>query len=320
MALGRVARGLGVSAAGLAIFLTASPASAGFRVEKRLPLEPGGRFVLNTPLGSASIRGVPEDGARVVVTSDRDDVEERFAIRLDAKPGEVAVSVKRTSMLPRWDDVSLHFEIEVPRRTAVRLVTSGGSLAAESLDADVELRTSGGAIRAGDLGGSLAAATSGGAIDASGVKGSASLETSGGSVSASKIGGVLRASTSGGSIEVDDAASDLEGKTSGGPIRVSGARGRVVVSTSGGAIRVAFAHGNAQGGVLRTLGGSIRVALDPSVKLEIDASTSAGVVTSEVPLAARGSAASDELHGTLNGGGNRLVLETSAGSIRIEPL
>jgi hypothetical protein len=60
------------------------------------------------------------------------------------------------------------------------------------------------------------------------------------------------------------------------------------------------------------------VTLDPSVGLEIDASTSGGSVTSDLPITLRGEADKHSLRGSLGGGGERLVLRASGGPIRIQ--
>ena len=63
-------------------------------------------------------------------------------------------------------------------------------------------------------------------------------------------------------------------------------------------------------------GGSITVLTPSSAALTIDAETSAGGIRSDLPIS-RLSADEDSLKGTLNGGGTKLVLRRSAGSIEI---
>ena len=53
----------------------ASVSAADFRLERELALAPGGTFVLDSDAGSIDIRGTDRSGARVLVTSSRDDIE-----------------------------------------------------------------------------------------------------------------------------------------------------------------------------------------------------------------------------------------------------
>jgi DUF4097 and DUF4098 domain-containing protein YvlB len=108
--------------------------------------------------------------------------------------------------------------------------------------------------------------------------------------------------------------------TSGGDVRVEEATGRVDAHTSGGDVEVTFTRGNARGGQIETSGGTIRVALDPSVNLNLDASASGGDLTSDLPLRVSGRISHSSLHGTLGSGGETLRLHTSGGDIHIRGL
>ena len=68
----------------------------------------------------------------------------------------------------------------------------------------------------------------------------------------------------------------------------------------------------------RRSGGGITVSLDPSAALEIDAASSGGSVTVDLPLTVQGKLSRNAVRGTLGGGGELLKLRTSGGGIRIE--
>lgn len=126
--------------------------------------------------------------------------------------------------------------------------------------------------------------------------------------------------TSGGHIEVSALEGPLRAHTSGGHIRIERVSGRVEAHTSGGSVRARFDRGNTHGGVLETSGGSIHVALDPAVNLELDASTSGGHVASDIPIKVVGRISGRSLRGTLGSGGELLKLHTSGGSIHLGSL
>jgi hypothetical protein len=277
-------------------------AQARSRIEKNLKLEPRGRFVLESEVGSVTLTGTSSSGAHVVITSSREDLESLYDINFEEGSGSASVILRRRDHFGWRNHGSVHFEVEVPSQTQTEIRTGGGSIGLSNLRGDSELRTSGGAIEISGLSGKLDAKTSGGSIHLQEVDGDARVDTSGGSIEASSIDGSLNA------------------HTSGGPIRVDRVTGYVKAETSGGPISVNFGRGNTHGGVLDTSGGSIEVELDRSANLEIDASTSGGSVISDLPIRVVGKISSSSLHGSLGSGGETLRLHTSGGSIHIRAL
>jgi DUF4097 and DUF4098 domain-containing protein YvlB len=286
----------------LAIAALATLAQASSHIERNLKLEPKGRFVLESDVGSVTLTGASSSGARVVITSDREDLESLYNINFEESPGSASVIVRRKDHWGWREHASVHFEIEVPSQTQTEIRTGGGSIGLSNLRGDSELKTSGGSIEVSGLSGKLEAKTSGGSIRLQEVDGDARVDTSGGRIEAASIDGSLNAHTSGGSIRIDRVTGYVEAETSGGPISVN------------------FGRGNTRGGALETSGGSIEVELDRSANLEIDASTSGGSVTSDLPIRVVGKISSSSLHGSLGSGGETLRLHTSGGSIHIRAL
>jgi Toastrack DUF4097 len=279
-------------------------------IDRKLKLAPGGQFELYAFGGSVSVMGSDESGVDVAITSTRDDIERDIDFEFQESPGEVKVQAKPRNPLdfffaglgPSW----LHYDIRVPKNTTVIIGTSGGGIKAFALDGDTSLHTSGGSIEAVQVTGHLRASTSGGGIHANAIHGAAELYTSGGGIEADAIDGSLRAFTS------------------GGWVHINGVSGRVDAHTSGGSIQAVFAKGNSGGGSLSTSGGGIEVKIDPAANLDIDASTSGGVVDSDLPLRETNEFGHwhghHALHGTLGSGGAALQLHTSGGSIRLSAL
>jgi hypothetical protein len=284
------------------LILTA-PTWADSQLTKTLKLDPNGRFVLDAGDGSVTVMGSDQPGAIVVVTSNRDDVQDRVDFNFEENPGMVRLTAHRRS----WHLFDFFFErlsykIRVPKTTTLEIKTGGGGVTIYSMSGDADLTTSGGFIEVSHLQGMLHAHTSGGHIKVEQIQGDADLETSGGGIEANSVDGRLVANTGGGSIHIDQVA------------------GRVDAHTSGGSIGATFRKGNPHGGLIETSGGSIYVKIDPSVNLEVDASTSGGSVHSTVPLRVVGTASRSALRGTLGSGGELLRLHTSGGSVLISAL
>jgi len=278
------------------------PTLADSRIEKTLSLAPGGRFVLDADSGSVSVAGSDQSGANIVITSNRDDLQNLFEFKFEEDAGAVRVRAERRSSWGWFDSLNLHYEIRVPKSVTLDIKTGGGGIELSSIAGDAELKTSGGSIQVSGLTGKLHAQTSGGHVRAEEVQGDADLETSGGGIEADAVDGALTARTSGGSIHIE---------------RVTG---RVEAHTSGGGITAVLSKKNAHGGALETSGGSISASVDPAANLEIEASTSGGHVSSDLPIRVSGSISSHSLHGSLGNGGETLLLHTSGGSIHLAAL
>jgi len=301
--------------------LLAAPALSETRIEKNFDLAPGGRLIVDTEAGSVTVTGGSGSECRVLITSSREDLDDKIDFSFEQSAGEVRIIGKRKgkNWLGNWSfKGKLLIAIEVPERTEVDLDTSGGSLDVESLEGDVRLDTSGGGIRVTRVRGEVLADTSGGGITIREIVGDVNADTSGGGIHIEDVDGAVRADTSGGGITIRDVTGDLVADTSGGSIDVSGAGGKVEGDTSGGSIDVEFVAGNFEGGSLSTSGGGIRVTLDADASLELDASTSGGTVRSDLPITVRGVIDKHSLKGTLGGGGATLKLRASGGGIRIQ--
>jgi DUF4097 and DUF4098 domain-containing protein YvlB len=313
-----------VAAALGGLILLAPAVRSETRIEREFDMSPGARFELDTSSGSVVVRGVSGSRARVVITSNRDDIETLYDFEWDVSDEGVKIDVDKKGRVSSWFSWTrgsgLHFEIDVPRQTEVDIDTAGGSIEVQEIEGRATLDTSGGAITARSIGGKVLADTSGGSIVIEDVDGDASADTSGGSVEISKVRGNVLADTSGGSIRIDDVSGDIRADTSGGGIRIRGAGGEVRADTSGGGVTVEFVAGNSAGGRISSSGGGVRVRIDPSVNLDVDASSSGGSVESDVPVTVEGRASRSTLRGRIGSGGALLHLRSSGGPVRIEPL
>ncbi len=293
-------------------------AFADYRSEKTLKLAPGGRFVIDSSVGSVTITGSSESGARIEITSNRDDLNEMFNFDFEESPREARVIARKKSSFHWPNHLRVHFDVRVPAETQVDVKTGGGSVEIYRLRRDADLSTSGGSIKVEDLTANLRAHTSGGSVKLREVTGNAKVDTSGGSIEGDTLAGTLDARTSGGSVRLDKVAGDLLAHTSGGSIRIEEAGGKVDARTSGGSVEVAFAKGNARGGELETSGGGIRVGLDPSVNLDLEAEASSGKVISDLPVQVIGAISTSRVHGKIGSGGETLRVHSDGGPIHIE--
>lgn len=284
--------------------LLAAPVSAEFRRQQKLALAPGGELVVDAAGGSVTVTGGATDGATVVITSTRDDIEERYSFELTSEPGRARVISRRRGGWFQWNDRNnsgkLHFDVRVPRETRVDLKSSGGGIRVSGLKGNARVHSSGGGLRIADIVGNIDADSSGGGVEVKQVRGN------------------VRVSSSGGGVDVAQVSGSVDAESSGGGVHVDGVGGRVTAESSGGSVSAVFAEGNAAGGSLSSSGGGVRVTLARDMRLSIDASSSGGSVRCELPVQPLGKQTRTSLRGDLNGGGSVLKLRSSGGGIRIE--
>lgn len=293
---------LGVCVAGLALMALAVPAMAESRIEKNLDLAPGGQFTLESDSGSVTVTGASRQGAHIVITSDKNDLNDELEFTFTSNAGVASVTARRKHDSFWSHSISAHFEIEVPTQTRTEIHTGGGPISVSGLKGQSELKTSGGPIDVMGLNGNLEAYTSGGPIHIREVTGDAQIATSGGPIEVEELEGTLKAHTSGGGIRINRVSGYVEAKTSGGPIHAT------------------YSPGNTHGGDLDTSGGSIDVAIDRSANLNLDAETSGGSVSSDLPVRVVGTVSHTHMQGAIGSGGEALHLRTSGGSIHVRAL
>lgn len=144
------------------------------------------------------------------------------------------------------------------------------------------------------------------------------LHTSGGSIDIEDLLGDVDARTSGGSVNVGNITGRVDLHTSGGSIKTEAIVGPLDAHTSGGSIRATFAAQLTEDAELNTSGGSITAYLKSDVAVDLDASTSGGRVKTDFDV--NGRIKKQSIRGEINGGGPRLKLHTSGGSVSVRSL
>ncbi len=224
--------------------------------------------------------------------------------------------------------------------------TSGGSIQIGDVTGDAEADTSGGRIMIGNVGGDMLADTSGGNITVGQGSGRVQLDTSGGTIRAAWAVGPVIADTSGGNIYLEGSETSVEADTSGGNIEIERSGGSVTADTSGGSITIRQAVGpiraDTAGGridaelasyagsrdasvELETAGGDVTVRIpgDHSASIVADLEVSRRArgdyrIYTDFPLTINEDDNGDIIgRGDINGGGDRIYLETVNSDIHI---
>jgi len=129
----------------------------------------------------------------------------------------------------------------------------------------------------------------------------------------------LKISTVNGSLEASHLEGDMRLSSVNGSIKVDSATGSVRASTTNGRIQVQLDEVTADEDLdFSTTNGSIRVQLPADIQADLKARTVNGSIESDLPVEVTGHLNRRRLEGTINGGGAKLNLSTTNGSIRLE--
>jgi hypothetical protein len=287
--------------------LSTLPTAAAERLEhKALPAASGGTLTFKTVVGAIDIKTHDKDeviydaevkpGSRWLGGSS--GAIDKLEFAYESSGGDVKIFMKwKDDDRPRSVNLNARHTLLIPARYNLDVHTAGGKIEGSDINGKVAAHTSGGSIRFGKVNGEVKARTSGGSITLEDIKGDADVSTSGGGIKIGKVAGDVAANTSGGSITVGEVTGEMKGHTSGGSINAEVAR-QISESLE-----------------LSTSGGSINLSVPDDFKADLNASTSGGRVECELPL--QGTVKRNSVHGKVNGGGPKVTLSTSGGSIKV---
>ena len=158
--------------------------------------------------------------------------------------------------------------------------------------------------------------TSNGRIELVGIEGSGRLETSNGEISLDDVKGDFDGGTSNGRIDIDTLEGSVELDTSNGAVSVRDAKGEFELETSNG--RISFSGELVAGGNNRlvTSNGQVDVELEGTPSVRIEAATSTGEITTDLPLKIE-SVSKNRLVGTIGDAEADLYVSTSNGDVDI---
>jgi len=326
-----------VSGREAALLLWLVTASAGLaateeQINRRFAVQPGGTLVVEVDFGSIKVSTnatseVVVDVWRKVKRKTK-AAEEAFlkesAVQFTQEGATVTVRSHRES---RRDWSSLwsggtttegRYTITVPAQFNAQLKTGGGGITVIDLTGEVKAHTGGGGLSMARVQGPLAGDTGGGGVEATDCEGTIQLSTGGGEARVRGGGGSLELRTGGGGIGAREFDGPVRLQTGGGDLTVEQVTGEINGSTGGGSIRAVLPSEIAADVKLSTGGGGITVSVPTTAAFNLDAKTSGGGVSADLAVTVVGNMEHGRLEGSVNGGGNPMVLRSGGGSIRVK--
>jgi DUF4097 and DUF4098 domain-containing protein YvlB len=302
--------------------------AAGSFIRKSFNVAPGGKLTIHADRGSIDVKSSGTDKVEIEVTREPGrgaaaDILEKHQVTFNQEGNDVIVEARMPGQKLGWlrgNNLKVHYAVTVPAKYNVNLKSSGGSITVIDLEGDARSETSGGSLTFGQIKGPVYGRTSGGSVHVKGATRDVDVETSGGGIQVGDAGGNVMAHTSGGSIRIGDVKGAVSAGTSGGGIEVNSAAGPVNAHTSGGSIHAAISEQPKGACTFETSGGGIEVKMASNIAADLEAQTSGGSVSTEFPVTVQGELKKNHLHSKLNGGGPKITLGTSGGSIRIKKI
>lgn len=199
-------------------------------------------------------------------------------------------------------NVSVDYKLWIPAAASVEVKSVSGNVDLDSLGGAVKAKVVSGSIGLRKAASGAELTTVSGELTLEDVIGNVYLKTVSGDIEAVRIKGSIEAGSVSGGIELND---------------VSGAAGVSAKTVSGNVVY--------QGGIedkgrysLKSHSGDVRMSLPTEAKFAFDAETFSGVVDSDFKIEVSGKISPREVHGTINGGGAEVRLETFSGSIDLK--
>ncbi|RKU32929.1 hypothetical protein C6499_02265 [Candidatus Poribacteria bacterium] len=318
-------------------------------IAETFPVAAGGKLTIDADCGGIDVQSTENDtvsvriqrAAQIKANRRAAEILKNLDVQITHEASDVKIEAKFIGNAKRWqkrkNDLDVQFDILVPQHYNLDLQTACDDISVVNVTGDVNVETFRAGLRLEGINGRIEGATSIGNIDLKAFNGDAALQTTGGNIRIAAGAGDVKAKTSGGNVQAVHVIGAINGRTSGGNVTLRECKGGADLKTAGGSIEVENdgpVLARTSGGSIRcqlqkaatrqnllldleTMGGGINVSLIPDIAATVEAKVLGGSVTTEFPVTAdaSGTVKSDQLQGTINGGGPLLKLRSVGGNI-----
>jgi hypothetical protein len=195
-------------------------------------------------------------------------------------------------------NISIDFEVWVPKETNLKANTGSGDVSVESLKSMMAVSTGSGNVKVTQVDGDVRANTGSGDVILENISGNVNGETGSGNVTVSMNGnGTVRLGTGSGDVEAKNVHGGLRVHTGSGNVRATGD----VTSDW----------------TMETGSGDVSVSLPQTARFELAAETGSGDLHIGREVTVSGTMNPHRMRGKVNGGGPLVQLQTSSGNIEL---
>ncbi len=195
----------------------------------------------------------------------------------------------------------LRIDVHMPRNADLDVDTSNGGVEVSSLSGNITIHTSNGGVKADQLSGTIDLGSSNGGMTLDSLQGALRVRTSNGAINATRLDGKCDLGTSNGGVRVAGRFESLD---------ITSGNGRVEArAESGSSVSSPWS--------IHTTNAGVDLALPSGLKANLDASTTNGGITLNLPVQVQGYQSGTEIRGTLQGGGPEISIRTTNGGIQL---
>ena len=276
-------------------------------INKSFKVQPGGLLTVDSDVGNVEIKTGSSDTVSVEIKrrlkvdgQAAAELLKNLTIDLSQSGNNVNVIVKLVDDNNQTNrrKIQMDFLVSMPLNFNLNLRTVGSANVGH-VQGTVNAKTAGGSLVIGNVDGPLTARSGGGSLTIGNVVGDLDARSGGGSINAGRIAGRVTANAGGGSVSIEEATDAID------------------ATASGGSVKAYISRQPSAGFNIKADAGSIDLRLAESVSISVDASCTAGRVTTDYGLTGERDTHGGSLKGDINGGGPAVVLRASAGNIHV---
>lgn len=276
-------------------------------INKSFKVQPGGQLTLDSDVGNVEIK---------TGSSDTVSVEIKRRLKVDGQAAQELLKNLTVDLSQSGNDVNVIVKLVDDNNQTNRRKIQMDFLVSMPLNFNLKLRTVGSA-NVGHVQGTVNASTAGGSLVIGNVDGPLTARSGGGSLTIGNVVGDVDARSGGGSINLGRVTGRVTANAGGGSVLIEEATDAIDATASGGSVKAYISRQPSAGFNIKADAGSIDLRLADSVAISVDASCTAGRVTTDYGLTGEKDNHGGSLKGDINGGGPSVVLRASAGNIHV---
>jgi len=340
-----------------AILLVASAKASlfQFEYEKNIPVFNNAEIVIGNARGDIIIEGSDNTDIRIkafkVIKADHREEAEKLAefVKINIKQKSNLINIETKFNIPKESksflesllgsktdnsDATVNFVLIIPTNSRIELSSKIGDVKISNLVGDLFVENSSGNVSINDITGdliiekiegsviidrttgSLDLRTGGANIEISDADGPLNLMSISGSKNFNRISGNMHLEQSSGSINISELNGNLKAKSGSGDITAIQNSGSFNFSSLSGQIDLKTALDGVEKSTLETESGDIFIAIPEHSRANLRIETKAGRINSRIPIKTD-SASSNQIDGTIGGGGPEVRLWSESGSINL---
>lgn len=285
-------------------------AQGGAEFHESWNLNAGGTVSVQNVSGYIRVTGWDENRVKVDAVK-RPQRRTEDLSRVEIQVSAAADRVEIRTIYPRLErnpDVSVDYDIRVPRSAIGSFTSVSGSISVSGVNARTTARSTSGEITAQSIGGEASLSTTSGNVTASGIKGVLTVRSTSGSLQLSEIGSHLNATSTSGSVRAIGISGDAHVTSTSGNVSIERVGGRAGARSVSGSVDVSDVSGDVEAGST-----SDNVTVEKVRGRVMAATVSGRLVARDVQAGVRASTVSGAIEITAVKGG--ISADSTSGSI-----